>query len=444
MPLLPSDHPERLALADEVHARPPEPLQTPMLASHVAVLLEADERAAEARHLERLCTRFGVMPPAAGATQFSARLGALRLKWERHGEFSGYTVFVPAEADSSEASFAATAAAQLPEGWLASVPGRTVAASHALLLPSRPQPPDAQGLARFFGSNAVVGAVIGGGAGQAFTDFRVQADGHVRFLLLDNGLTRNQAGRMLQRLFEIDTYRMLALLALPLARRLSPRVVAIDRSLAELTDGIAREDGADEQLLNKLTRLAAEVESSLAASQFRFGACRAYSELVRTRIGELREHRIPGLQTVEEFMARRFTPAVTTCQTVSQRLHDLSERVAQASALLATRVSIARERQNQALLASMDRRAKLQLRLQQTVEGLSVAAITYYATGLVGYLAKGAKAAGLPVQPDLVVGIAVPLVAVTALWTLRRVHRRLHSVEARELAQAQRLAGLGD
>jgi uncharacterized membrane-anchored protein len=128
-------------------------------------------------------------------------------------------------------------------------------------------------------------------------------------------------------------------------------------------------------------------------------------------------------------MARRFTPAVATCTTVSQRLHDLSERVAQASALLSTRVDIARERQNQALLASMDRRAKLQLRLQQTVEGLSVAAITYYVAGVIGYLAKGLKAGGLPIDPDLTVGVLVPLVAVAVLLGLRRARKHLARVD---------------
>jgi uncharacterized membrane-anchored protein len=135
------------------------------------------------------------------------------------------------------------------------------------------------------------------------------------------------------------------------------------------------------------------------------------------------------VQTLDEFMARRFTPAVATCNTVSQRLHDLSERVAQASSLLSTRVDIAHERQNQALLASMDRRAKLQLRLQQTVEGLSVAAICYYVAGLVGYVAKALKAAGLHIEPDLVVGLSIPVVAVVLVLALRRVHRRIHASE---------------
>jgi uncharacterized membrane-anchored protein len=235
---------------------------------------------------------------------------------------------------------------------------------------------------------------------------------------------------MVQRLFEIEAYRMMALLALPMARRQSPRIVAIEKSLAQLTDGIARDEGADEALLHELTRLAAEVESGLAASQFRFGACRAYAELVRTRINELREERLEGMPTIGAFMARRFEPAVATCVTVSSRLHDLSERVAQASALLSTRVDIARERQNQVLLSSMDRRAKLQLRLQQTVEGLSVAAIVYYVVGLVGYLSKGLKAGGLPIDADLVAAVAVPAVAVAALLAVRRARKRILDAEA--------------
>jgi uncharacterized membrane-anchored protein len=427
---LPADHPQRTDLADEVHARPPEPLQTPSRATYLALMVDAEQRGQEMAHIAALCRDFAVAPPAEGVTQFSAQVGPLRLKWERHGEFSSLT-FIARGRDPQP--FGETAAALLPERWLAALPGRTIAAAHAVLVPADfPGPPDAAFLAEHFGPHIAVGAEVGGGAGWAFTDFRTHADGCGRFLLIDRSFTPRQAGRMMQRLFEIEAYRMLSLLALPIARRQSPRTLVIERELAQLTDGIARGEGADEALLHELTRLAAEVESGLAASQFRFGACRAYAELVRTRIGELREGRLSGLQTIEEFMARRFTPAVNTCATVSQRLHDLSERVAQASSLLATRVGIARERQNQALLASMDRRARLQLRLQQTVEGLSVAAIVYYAAGLVGYLSKGAKSGGLPLDADLVVGVAVPLLAVAALLTVRRARRHIRDAEAAE------------
>ncbi len=457
--LLPPDHPDRAQLAAEVHARPPEPLTAPRRASYVAVRIEADARDRELAHISALCCQHGVAPPPGGGTQWAADLGPLRFKWERHGEFSSYTLFAPGLGSTP---FAEPAALSLPAGWLAAVPGLTVFAAHAELanaVPGVGQPlgaspgaatadptpddapdglPSAGQLAAAFEANVVVGAGIGDGAGVALTDFVIHADGFARFMLLNREMTSRQAGRMLQRLFEIEAYRMMALLALPVARGLWTRLQVTERTLAELTSRIARSDTgnlsdagpidsvhADDALLQQLMALAAEVESALAGSQARFSASRAYHALVTTRIGELREQRIRGLQTIDEFMARRLSPAMATCATVSQRLHDLSERVAQASSLLSTRVDIARQQQNQALLAATARRAKLQLRLQQTVEGLSVAAIVYYLTGLVGYGAKALKAAGVGLSPDLVTGIAVPVLGVGAWWVLRRVHRRI-------------------
>jgi len=427
MRLLPADLPERAALSLEVHARPSEPLAAPGRASYVAVLVDADERERELAHLAKLCRTHGQAAPAADAVHWSGLIGAVRLKWERHGEFSSYTLLMAARA---AAPFVDSAAANLPPGWLPGVPGMTVYAGHAELLQAEDAPalPDLQ--QQFFAGNPIVGSAVGDGAGLAYSDFLTHPDGFGRMLLVDQGLTPLMAGRMLQRLFEIEAYRMMALLAFPVARRLSPRILAIERALAGLTDDIASDGGRDEKLLHELTRLAAEVESGLSASQFRFGACRAYADLVRTRIRELRERRLSGLQTVEEFMSRRFTPAVATCATVSQRMHDLSERVAQASHLLSTRVDIAREHQNHALLASMDRRAKMQLRLQQTVEGLSIAAIVYYMAGVVGYVAKGGRSLGAPLDVDLFVGLSVPVLALLAFNAVRKARRRARENEA--------------
>lgn len=427
---LPADLPERISLAEEVHARPPEPITAPGRASFVALLVDSDARAEELRYLSQLCEQHGHAALPSGAVHWSGRIGDIRLKWERHGEFSSYTFLLNGRVSTG---FSATAAQRLPAGWLSKLRGQTVIAAHAELLHAEEEMPFAELQQQFFNGQALVGAEIAGGAGLAFSDFQIHPDGFSRFVLVGRAFTPTMGGRMLQRLFEIEAYRMMALLALPLARRLSPRLTEIERALARLTDDIAHDGGQDELLLQELTRLAAEVESGLAASQFRFGACRAYAELVRTRIAELREIRIPGLQTLDEFMSRRFTPAVATCATVSQRLHDLSERVAQASHLLSTRVDIAREKQNHALLASMDRRAHLQLRLQQTVEGLSVAAIVYYMAGVVGYLAKGGKALGLAVNVDLVVGVAVPVLVIATMAAVRRAR---HAAEERDALPA--------
>ena len=422
MSRLPADHADRLSLADEVHARPYATLATPERATYVAVLIDAADREREREHLAALCNAHDVAPPEPGATHFGDRVGAVRVKWERHTEFSGYTFFVPG---TSPLPFSEPPERLLPDGWLAAIPGRTIVAAHAKLVRGPDGIPDANWLAAHFDGNVVVGGEIGDGAGLAFTDFRVHEDGCSRFVVVDRSLTPRQAGRMLQRLFEIEAYRMLALLALPVARVEGARIADVERALARLTGEIARDDGADEALLSELTRLAVDVERALVATQFRFGASRAYHELVRARISELRERRLPGTQTIEEFMSRRLSPAMATCESVAHRLREMSERVAQASGLLSTRVEIAREKQNQALLGSMDRRAKLQLRLQQTVEGLSIAAVTYYVVGLVGYAAKALKASGVRVEPDLAMGVAIPVVAALVALALRRVRRRI-------------------
>jgi uncharacterized membrane-anchored protein len=71
----------------------------------------------------------------------------------------------------------------------------------------------------------------------------------------------------------------------------------------------------------------------------------------------------------------------------------------------------------------MNSRAEAQLRLQLTVEALSVAAVTYYIVGLVGYAAKGLDSAGWALKPDVMVGVSIPIVALMVTLGIRRIHR---------------------
>lgn len=426
---LPADHPQRFLLANEVHARPNEAMASPERVSYLAVLVDAGDKAREHAHVAALCERYGTHPPPADAIHYSADLGVFRLRWERHTEFSTYTFI---KAGAAERPFAAPVAKLVPPEWLAAIPGRTIVAAHADIVGKIEALPPAHDIAAAFDGNYVIGAEIGEGVAAAFTDFRVHEDGFGRFLVFDRTMSRFQTGRMLQRLLELETYRMMALLALPVARELSPRLSRMERELAEVTATIAREDSDEPTLLDRVTQLAAEAENAVAASQYRFGAARAYHVLVKSRIAELRERRLPGTQMIEEFMARRLAPAMATCESVAARQVDLSERVARASRLLSTRVDIVREKQNQALLASMNRRARLQLRLQQTVEGLSIAAITYYVVGLVSYAAKALEAGGVRLDANLVAGAAIPVVLVLAALGVRFVRRTVvgrHEVE---------------
>jgi uncharacterized membrane-anchored protein len=421
--LLPGNHPQRFDLNHELHARPFVELRPPVRASYLALLGGETTKPVEQQCLADLCARFGRPPPSILGNHYSADLGPFQIKWERHTEFTSYT-FLGNAPVTAPSAFASPLINQVPQEWIANLPGTVITAAHVAVLPAAEGPPPTEEIAPLFGGNAVVGARIGEGAGAAYTDFRIHDDGFSRFLIFDVHLTSQQAGRMLQRMLEIETYVMHALLTFPLARRLLPELSVSDRQLEEITTRMAEAVPADEPaLFDNLTRLAAGIEHSVSSTHYRFGAARAYYALVERRIAELREVRIEGVQTFSEFTERRLAPAMNTCESVARLQSALSERIDRASQLLRTRVEVAREQQNQALLASMDRRAKLQLRLQQTVEGLSVAAVTYYTVGLIGYLAKAGTALGVAVNPELVMAVAVPLVALLAALGVRQIRR---------------------
>jgi uncharacterized membrane-anchored protein len=266
------------------------------------------------------------------------------------------------------------------------------------------------------------------GRAAALTDFRQDKDGLTRILVLDKGLSPARAGALTQRLIEIETYRTLAMLGLPQAQTLSPEVRRIEDRLTEITQKMrenAREDA--DAMLTDITRLAAELEANAAAGLYRFGASRAYDGIVLERIKALHEQAVPGYDTWGAFLERRVAPAMRTCRSVEERQVNLSRKLARATQLLRSWIDVELEKQNSALLHSMNRRAKLQLRLQQTVEGLSVAAISYYVVGLVSYLAKALSDLGLPIDPALVTGLSVPVVVLIIFLIVRGIrqhHRR--------------------
>ncbi|HLG81615.1 MAG TPA: DUF3422 domain-containing protein [Bradyrhizobium sp.] len=417
------NHPLRDQLANEVHARPVTPMLAPDRASHLAFLTGEAGALEDHAQLVRLCQRYGVAAPQPGINYFTHDFGSFRARWERHTEFVTYTFF---QSGPSPDFFARPAVESVARDWLQMLPNSLLVAVHVALLPRTTPPPGASELARYFVADSLVGSRVAGGAATVYADYRIHADGYGRLLIHDHGLTERQAGRLVQRLLEIETYRMAALLALPLARQAAPEIARIENGLASaMTTMASASDSDDHSLLDGLTRLAADIEKLSSASSYRFGAARAYYALIERRIDELREERIEGLQTIAEFMDRRLRPAMHTCQSVAERQESLSQRVSRANNLLRTRVDVALEGQNRDLLASMDRRAQMQLRLQQTVEGLSVVAISYYLLGLLSYALKSAKGLHLPVDPDTAPGLALPVVLGLVWWGVHRLRKRL-------------------
>lgn len=418
----PPDYVERQALNDEVHARPPEPLRAPSRVSYLALLSPPAARAEERACVAALCERFGAPAPSPTANHHSADLRDFVLVWERHSEFVRYTFIAPAHVPDAPWD-EPPALSLVPPEWLAALPGQVIVATHAILARDLGDRPHGEIATAMFEGNLLIGCNVAGGAAFACTDFRIHADGFSRLLIDDRGLTSRQAGRTLQRLLEIDTYRMMALLALPVAQAAAPFVAECERELKGIATALVAAAEDDEPaLLKRLTELEAAIAGRSGDNEYRFSAAAAYYELVHRRIAELREQRVPGLQTFGEFIERRLAPAMNTCRSMAARQDRVSARAARATQLLSTRVDLTRERQNQAILRAMNRRADIQIRLQSTVESLSVAAVTYYIVGLVAYAAKSAAAWGLPVNYDLAIGISIPVVAIIAALGLRRVH----------------------
>mgnify|MGYP006194952819 FL=1 len=244
-------------------------------------------------------------------------------------------------------------------------------------------------------------------------------------MLAPESTSDTRGGRISQRLLELETYRLMALRGLPVAKEMGPLLTQAESQLAEIMARMENAETSDQELLNTLIGLAARIERATATHMYRFSATMAYQSLVEQRIEQLRETPIPGTQTVGEFMLRRLSPAIATVQATSQRLSSLSQRVERASALLRTRVDIATESQNQMLLEKLTKGQDLQLRLQSTVEGLSIAAIAYYVVSLILYVGKAGKAAGLPVNPEILAGALIPLVLAGVWWGTRQIHKKL-------------------
>lgn len=416
-------HRLRAAVLNELHARPFTPLTVPHRILHFGFHTGETSAQDDRRNLVAFCEARGLPAPLASEKHYRISLGSTVLRWEQHSEFTTYTWEMPSAA--TDAPFAPSVATLEPATRALPQPGPLLVAIDLHILPKNP---DHMPLEKLFDRASLATAENSDGTASYTTDFRLDPCGFVRILVIDNGLGPERAGALVQRVLEIETYRVLALLGLPEAQRLSPSISAIEHKLAEATQKMCKADdlASNRQLLDELTRLAADLEAGAAASAFRFGATRAYNEIIHQRLLTIGEQKIGGLPTWTSFLARRMDPAIRTCITTDNRQTELSLKLSRTADLLRTRVNVEIEKQNQELLKSMNARTRMQLQLQTTVEGLSVAAITYYVVGLFGYIAKAIHDSGyVPVEPAYMIAAFIPIAAL-AIWSIIRRIRKRH------------------
>lgn len=421
-----ADHPQRYALANELHARPFPVVQAPGRAAYLALKPAEDaagrDRDADMAHLIALLDHYGAQHPEPDATHYAGQIGRHFLTWESHTEFVTFTIFGEG---ASERPFDAQTFAQFPEDWLAKAPG--VRITSALVRVERSESddgitektcewfvPESLAISRVLNDELIIAG-----------DFRIDEAGHMRFAVFARPeANERRIGRVVQRLTEIETYKAMSMLGLSRARALTPQINAIDETLSGLLNDMSNGAEEPENLLQSLLDVSAELENVAAKTSFRFAATTAYERLVNQRVEILREERFKGRQTFAEFMMRRFDPAMRTVSSTEARLKATSDRAMRAGDMLRTRVDVERSAHNEALLTSMDRRSDLQLRLQRTVEGLSVVAISYYAVNLVLYV-SGPLQYSLGISKTIMAAFATPIVLLLVWLMIKRIHKRM-------------------
>jgi len=421
---LPTEHPLRYRLFNESHARPYAELSAPLQVSYLVLLTGELSPKNECEHLRALAERYAVAPPIDGTTHYDADFGRFSMRWEKHTEFSSYSFYANKQCS---APFSCKVIDEVPDEWLQNIQGELLVAQHIEILSFHDAKLSQQDISNLFQEDSLVGSLVGGKEAEAWTDFRLQKDGFSRVLVLNKSLTPQTTSRLVQHLLELEAYRMLALLGLPLVNEYGTTITDMGQQLTDLTQRISSTHSLDEErlLLDQLTTLEANIEKIIAATSYRFSATKAYEAIVTDRLTRIHENRIDGRQMLSGYLERRFQPAMNACESLATRLETLSRHMARATQILMARVSLALESQNRDLLNSMDRRAKLQLRLQETVEGLSIAAISYYVVGLISYLAKAAKASGIAINTDLVIGCSIPIVITVVWFGSRKVKKKL-------------------
>ncbi len=433
---LPSDDALRFVLHNEIHTRPSASVGLPALIFYVAVINREVTLQDELKHLQQLPGQSAFSIEKLKTNFCQIQFETHTLIWERHTEFTRYTIIqkLPGEVIWGQAFPDLSTAVATGSEWLESIPGKTITAIQLVILKEGMDDPRALRHAKLWlGDSSLIGAKMGRTAtghphSHLMSNLRIDAQGFERVLVLASPETSpNRAGRIAQRILELETYRMMALLSLPVAKSLGSKLAQTEVQLVEITQRLEKKVDADEVLLKDLAGLAVQVESATAEHSYRFSAARAYNAIVLERISEMRESPLSGMQSVGEFMQRRLAPAMATVNATSDRLGNLAQRISRASALLRTRVEIVAEQHNQQLLEKLTRGQALQLRLQSTVEGLSIAAITYYVVSLALYVGKAIKALGLDINPELFAGLMIPFILFFARKTIQKIHQQINN-----------------
>lgn len=379
------DHPLRKPLTEELHARPFIPLKAQTRLYQLVIMNPKNAPLTERFALfQSLCQHLKIEPPQEPKNYYTVTFGNKLLKWESHTEFSTYLI---AEPNNGDVNFSDEGFAYFPHAWLADYQVQIIDRLIIEIDQVREDPISEvlEGYRRFFTPDAIAAANVLDHRAVIASDFQLDKSGAVRFLIMPRAqIGQRRLGRVVQRVCEIENYKTLSLLPLHHARDIMQKLPEIEARLPKIIQQISGDEGR--AALDELMDISTKIENIIANQSYRYTATLAYFGIVNNRLSVLREQRVDNFQLFSEFMLRRYEPSIRTIESAMHRVQDLSERIERLSNLLRTKIDVRNAEGQNALLESMNHRSELQLRLQETVEGFSVVAISYYALSLLAYI----------------------------------------------------------
>ncbi|MGC6485190.1 MAG: DUF3422 family protein [Candidatus Puniceispirillales bacterium] len=430
--------PLRAYIDRELHLRPFMRLRQNQRIFNFALHTGETRGQREWRHFRKVFIRdFGIELPDESQPFFQARKDDLGIRIEKHSEFFSISLIYDdavRKGRNLSGVFAPAATEMIPEALLRDAPSPVLVATWVETIDDQREL-EPRDVAKIFGHENFAAATVSDEGARVYHSFKLDdhpylEGGFIRILVQNDRLRSRRLGRLVQRLIEIEQYRHFALLSLPVVRALAGELSGLEHDIADITQSMAMKDTEDsddklQRELSQLSRIMGHIERISAQSAYRLAATEAYATIVRTRIGEVREGRVEGFQKIEEFLDRRLAPALRTCAAFGRRIENLASRAQRSNTLLRTRIDMRIQLQNNLLLRRMEERAGMQMRLQETVELLSIAAVTYYVVSLLSYFLGGFDDGFVKDQKPLLLAVAVPFVAGLLFVILHQVRRRL-------------------
>ena len=438
-----------LSFKDELHARPYIKLSSNLRVFHFAYLIKENDDKKSWAYLDKFLSKINFQNlPKESSKYWVAEGKDLIIRYECHTEFISLTLIYPNKIENKNKNkpklFDENFLSFLPIDFLKNFPGEHLLSSWIEMVPSKHifKPIDIE---EYFYHDNFAGSNVAEDGANVFMSFKSDrtnflGSGLRRVFIQNKNLRTRRTGRLLQRIVELETYQVLSLLGLPQVRQESLNLSNLEKQITEITKSVSRTTKKNldkksitypdyQQDLNELSYVVAKIEEIDSSTNYRLSATAAYYKLVEQRITDLREDRLESFQTNNEFLSRRLQPAIRTSEAFSRRLESLAIRAQRADNLVRTQIEMGVQIQNKDLLESMELRARAQLRLQETVESLSIVAITYYIVGLLSTLVDPISFDKFLISKTVFLALCVPIILILIWFIAKMVRKKIKKIK---------------